>query len=156
MRPRQQHYPERRKHPRILTLKNFRNAMLALVAIFAVLTIRAHLRGPKAEDGFGRLYANQVPAAQVTKSADPIQSGQIDDATAADPMLVGAQARAQILTGESDPQRVISTEPSAEVRAPLLNKETAGKLVVVGGPEGVKIVRTDVAQPELGGGFGKQ
>jgi len=153
------HYPDRRQSRRILTLKNFRNATLVAIGIIAGMTIYAHVRAPKAEEGFGRLYGNRVPASDVVKQREAIQAtGQIDDSIAADPMLVGAQARAQILTGESDPHvQVIPTDPSLQPpQAPLLNAETAGHLTVVGGPEGVKIVKDNVPRPELGGGFGRQ
>ncbi len=148
---------DRRQHRRILTLKHFRNALFVIIAIFAVITIAANLRKSNKSD-YGRLYAPRVESTTaVPKQPEVVEEGQITDATAADPTLVSAQARSQILTGEGDPtqpQPVVATQTAA-ANAPLIGHDAAGRLVVVGGPEGVTLVQQPGRKPELGGGFGR-
>lgn len=145
---------DRRQHRRILTLRNLRNALLVIIAIFAGITIEANLRKPSTAD-YGRLYARRVErTAVVQKKPVVVEEGQITDATAADPTLVAAQARAQILTGESDPRPQPVIPPQSSV--PLIGHDAAGRLVVVGGPEGVTLVQQSGPKPVLGGGFGRQ
>jgi hypothetical protein len=153
---------DRRQHRRILTLKNFRNAIFVIIAIFAGITIVANVRKPKkTTDDYGRLYAPRVQSTSgVSKKPEIIQEGQINDATAADPTLIRAQARAQILTGESDPseQPLVPTPAQAQPAAApagLVGHDAAGRLVVVGGPEGVTLVQKPGTKPVLGGGFGR-
>lgn len=145
---------DRRQHRRILTLRNFGLALLAFVAIFAGITITANLRKPSST-GYGRLYGPRVqPLAAVERKPEVIREGQITDAAGADPTLVAAQARSQILMAEdpTQPQPVIAPQGSA----PLIGHDATGRLVVVGGPEGVKLVQQQGTKPVLGGGFGRQ
>lgn len=149
---------DRRQRRRILTLRNFAIAAAVGVAVLVGITIEANLRNPKTED-YGRLYGNriaqQVPP--VERKADIIQEGTINDQVAADPTLVAAQARAQILTGEADaPLTTTATATSALQPPAMLGHDNAGRLVVVGGPEGVTLVQQHNAKPVLGGGFGRQ
>ncbi|HEX7419109.1 MAG TPA: hypothetical protein VF505_04445 [Thermoanaerobaculia bacterium] len=147
---------DRRQRRRILTLKNFWKVALVVVAIFVGITIEANLRHPKTTD-YGRLYRNRVAqTATVSRKQEIVTEGQINDATAADPTLIGAQARAQILTGEAD-NPLTQTAPATPVPPPpMIGHDNAGRLVVVGGPEGVTLVQQNKAKPVLGGGFGKQ
>lgn len=151
---------DRRQHRRILTLKNFRNALIAVVALAAGITIAESLRSSKSNgDDYGRLYASKLNvAAPIEKKSQPIQPPVIIDATAADPTLVAAQARAQILTGEADAmtQTNAPQQPTIQSEAPLAGYDTQGRLVVVGGPEGVALVQQKGNKPVLRGGFGRQ
>jgi hypothetical protein len=147
---------DRRQHRRILTLRNFWKAMLVMIVIFAGITIEANLRKSKTSE-YGRLYGKRVeqtPA--VARKPDIVQEGQINDANAADPTLVVAQARAQILTGEADNPLTSTATPPAPAPGAMIGHDNAGRLVVVGGPEGVKLVQQNNAKPVLGGGFGRQ
>ena len=147
---------DRRQHRRILTLRNFAIAAAVGAAALVGITIEANLRNPKTED-FGRLYGNRIaqPAAPpVSRKVDIIREGTINDQIAADPTLVSAQARAQILSGEADKPPVQTTTATAPQGA-MIGHDSAGRLVVVGGPEGVTLVQKDNAKPVLGGGFGR-
>lgn len=148
---------DRRQHRRILTLKNFWKFALVILAIFAGITIEANLRHSKTTD-YGRLYGNRVQqTATVSRKQEIVQEGQINDATAADPTLIGAQARAQILTGEADKPLTQTAPPNPSPGLPpVAVPDTAGRYVVVGGPEGVTLVKKNTDKPVLGGGFGKQ
>ena len=148
---------DRRQRRRILTLKNFAIAAAVGVAALVGITIEANLRNPKTED-FGRLYGNRIAqqAPPVQRKVDIIQEGTINDQIAADPTLVAAQARAQILTGEADAPLTQTTAVTAPPQpAAMIGHDSAGRLVVVGGPEGVTLVQQNNTRPVLGGGFGR-
>ena len=147
---------DRRQRRRILTLKNFAIVAAVGVAALAGITIEANLRNPKTED-YGRLYGNRIvqQTPPVERKVDIIQEGTINDAIAADPTLVAAQARAQILTGEADAPLTQTTPATPPQPAAMLGHDSAGRLVVVGGPEGVTLVQKDSTKPVLGGGFGR-
>lgn len=147
---------DRRQHRRILTLRNFGIATGVGIALLAGITIEANLRNPKT-DSFGRLYGNRIEqqAPPVERKVEIVHEATINDATAADPTLVVAQARAQILTGEADAPVTQTPATAATQPAPLVGHDSAGRLVVVGGPEGVTLVRQNDAKPVLSGGFGR-
>jgi hypothetical protein len=143
---------DRRQGRRILTLKNFRNAALVLIALFLVVTIYAKFRTPKTADDYGRLYKGQIKTPDVTPKQPEIvqEAGPITDADGADPTLLSAAARAQYLGTDS---------ASALTPAPAQTASTVQKderVTIVGGTEGVSIVKENRERPVLGGGFGKQ
>jgi hypothetical protein len=144
---------DRRSRKRILTLRNFGWAALAGVLIFAGLTIESSMRNPKSDGEYGRLFGKQVSgqAPAVAKAApDVIKEAPVPDQTAADPTLVGAAARAQIL--EAQPLTPPVPAPIA-VPAPMLGADVA----IVGDANGVTLTRTDTAaRPKLGGGIFKK
>ena len=131
---------DRRKRRRILTLKNFRKAILVIAIFFLGVTIQSDLRhGPA--DEYGRLFRKQV-SGQVTvapKNYPMVREAPIEDQTAADPLLVSAAARGQYLL--ATPQEA----PRSDV-------------AVVGGPNGITIVRgrTEQQHPTLSGGIFRQ
>lgn len=148
---------DRRQRRRILTLKNFRNAMVVLALILAGITIQANLRRPRATDDFGRLSRTAVQAGTLVKQPEVIQEGAVADETAADPTLVQAAARAQFLyAGSNAPAPQTSTvapvDPTTQTAAAPVARDA--HVTLVGGPEGVSVVKENRARPELGGGFG--
>lgn len=148
---------DRRQRRRILTLKNFRNAALVLVAIYVGIMIEEHFRAPKNTTEYGRL-SRVESATAVARKPDVIREGApIPDANSADPMLVAPAAREQLLRADSNvPTATVTTAQVIAVPEPLPGRDAAGHLVVVGGPEGVTIVQKRGGRPVLGGGFGKQ
>lgn len=157
---------DRRQHRRILTLKNFRNALFVLIAVFAAITIAANWRDRHPRSDFGRLYAGRMEQSPpVQKKPEPVQEEPIRDETAADPMLVRAAARSQILLdsgGQAPPPVPAVDAPVPAVDAPVpageepVVHDMSSNVAIVGGPEGVKIVKRDAKRPVLGGGFGRQ
>jgi hypothetical protein len=170
---------DRRQGRRILTLKNFRNAAVAVVVLIAAVTIYAKFRTPKTADNYGRLYQGQIQTPAVNpKQPDIIQeAAPISDADGADPTILSAAARAQYL-GTDTPA------PAPSAIAPAVTATTATTVVtattattatdvqpapaqtpppalkstgvtIVGGAEGVSIVKEKHEPPALGGGFGK-
>ena len=148
---------DRRQHRRILTLKNFRNALFVLIALFAGITIYANLRDRHPRADFGRLYGGRVeaPPPPVTKPPEVVQEEPIRDETAADPTLLQAAARSQILLDEHR-EVPAPTPASAEGLPEASTTPTVSNVAIVGGPEGVTIVKRDRQRPVLGGGFGRQ
>ena len=144
---------DRRSHKRILTLKNFAWVALAGLLLFVGLSIESSIRKPKSDGDYGRLFGKQV-AGQVPEVAktepDVVKEAPVPDQTAADPTLVAAAARAQIL--EAKPLTPPVPEPIA-VPAPVLGADVS----IVGDANGVSIARTDsAARPKLSGGIFKQ
>lgn len=137
-----------------MTLKNFRNVMIAAAVIFLAVTIYSETRGPKAGD-YGRLYSNEMPKVEpkpvevVTESA----SATVADATHADPMLVEPLGRAQWLNGEEQTTAtLIAPASTTNVR---IDPKAGGDVTIVGGPEGVTVVRGERRRQMLKGGFGR-
>ncbi len=147
---------DRRQRRRILTLKNFGYALLVLVAIFGAITIEANLRGRKPGRDFGRLYDRQIESTTaVPKKPEIVQEAPVPDQAAADPMLVDAMRREQILRDLgptlSGPPPTLSGPRPTESRPYV----AGSKIAIVGGPEGVTIEQKQRAQPVLRGGFGR-
>lgn len=144
---------DRRQHRRILTLKNFASTLLVMIVLLVGITVAAALRHPNMTDDFGRLYGRQLPSAtSVPKKPEIVyEAAPIADANSADPMLVAPAAREQILLG-SNAQRPAPAVASMTPPAP----SSSARMTIVGGPEGVSIVRQNEMQPVLGGGFMRQ
>jgi len=144
---------DRRTRKRFLTLKNFGWAALAGVLIFAGLTIESSMRNPKSDSEYGRLFGKQVSGQVpvVAKAApDVIREAPVPDQTNADPTLMDAAARAQIL--EAQPLTPPVPAPIA-VPAPVLGANVS----IVGDANGVTLTRTDTgARPKLTGGVFKK
>ena len=153
---------DRRQRRRILTLKNFRNAAVALIALLAIVTIYAKFRTPKTADDYGRLYKGQIKIPDVAAKPPEIvhEAGPIADSDGADPTLLSAAARAQYLGADSNvpAQTTTATATSALTPAQAQTASTVQKderVTIVGGTEGVSIVKENRERPVLGGGFGK-
>ena len=135
---------DRRKRRRILTLKNFRKAILVIAIFFLGVTIQSDLRhGPA--DEYGRLFRKQV-SGQVTvapKNHPVVREAPIEDQTSADALLVSAAARGQYLVDPALSRIAPAGEPA---------------LRVVGDPNGITIVRgkTGPQHPTLSGGIFRQ
>ncbi|HEX2834506.1 MAG TPA: hypothetical protein VHW00_15955 [Thermoanaerobaculia bacterium] len=146
---------DRRQRRRIVTLKNFRNVMIAAAAIFLAVTIYSETRGPKTGD-YGRLYSNEMPAKVEPKPLEVVTeaaSTAVPDATHADPTLVEPMARAQWLNGEEQATAtLIAPASTTNVR---IDPRAGGDVTIVGGPDGVTVVRGERRRPMLKGGFGR-
>ena len=145
---------DRRKKRRILTLKNFGQAILAFAILFLGLlglTLVSDLRHPKSGD-YGRLFGKQVSSQTEVTPQKPeiIREAPISDDTAADPMLLSAAAREQYLGVNGPLQPVVAT--AAGEPAPHADGSS------VNGPNGVTIVRRGTQQPQatLSGGIFRQ
>lgn len=145
---------DRRQRKRYLTLKNFGWTMAALTLLFIVITIRSEMRGLKPGE-FGRLLGREIATdleqkpVEVVREAPPQQP--VDDATHADPLLVEPAARAQWLEGD------VTTTVAIVPVEPVRSSSSASAVSIVGGPEGVSVVRKEARpKPVLSGGFGRE
>ena len=149
---------DRRQHKRFLTLKNFRNAALAGLVLFAAITIRSEMRGRHATEYYGQLYQSELPPieqkpVQVVREAEPVP-----DATHADPMLIQPMVREQWLHDQAAMTGVTASSPvdvdmSQRAVAAVASGET--DVAIVGGSDGVAVVKQERRRPQLRGGFGR-
>lgn len=141
---------DRRQRRRYLTLKNFGYAVLAAGVVFVGISIRSEMRGTGPAN-YGRLVAREIPPVEQKKPVEVVtETPTVDqDQTHADPMLV---QREQWLEARTTTPAVVDVPPRAA--ASMASGET--DVVIVGGPEGVKIVQRERRRPTLTGGFGRQ
>jgi hypothetical protein len=146
---------DRRKRRRILTLKNFGIAVIVFVVIFAVISIRSELRGTSAD--YGRLMQRELPPpVQPDKPVEVVTEAApqpVPDATHADPLLLAPMAREQWLQG--DPNAPTATTAAVMPRAEVSVATGETRVAIVGGTEGVEVVKRGRRQPVLAGGFGR-
>jgi hypothetical protein len=147
---------DRRKRRRILTLKNFGIAVVAFLVIFAGISIRSELRGTSAD--YGRLMQRELPPpvasdkpVEVVTEAAP---EPVPDDTHADPLLLAPMGREQWLHGDPTAPVATTAEVMPRAEASVATGET--RVAIVGGTEGVTVVKRERRQPVLAGGFGRQ
>ena len=152
---------DRRSRKRVLTLKNSGYAAIALVVVFAALTIQSDLRHTKS-DGYGRLLGKQVAQPEVVpQKVDVVREAPpVADETSADPLLLAPAAREQYLGVDSSnmpqPQQT-QTVVSSSVMTSQPVEMRRGDVAIVGGPEGVTITKGQATpRPTLSGGIFRQ
>ena len=149
-------FPDRRRHKRILTVTHVLGAMLVVLVLFAAFSIRSEMRGRNATD-YGRLVTRFLPTE--TPAPKPVEvvteKEPVLDEISADPLLLEPAARAQFL-GDTTLEPVAVPQPVAPPPPqPVIEK--GERVVIVGGTEGVAVVRDERPKlPKLGGGFGKE
>jgi hypothetical protein len=144
---------DRRQRRRYLTLKNLGWATLGGGVLFVGISIYSEMRstGPA---NYGRLVQREISAVVEQKPVEVVtETPSVDqEQTHADPMLVQAAAREQWLQAQDTTPAVVAVPP--RLAAAMATGET--DVVIVGGPEGVKIVQRERRKPTLSGGFGRQ
>lgn len=147
---------DRRQHKRYLTLKNFGIAMAVLTVLFIAISIRSEYGGTD-NSSFGRLVEREMPVVEQKKPVEVVEEqspASVDDATHADPMLVAPMAREQWLRGDTTTDgSLTNVQPMPRAEAAVASGET--RVAIVGGPNGVSVVRQERRQPVLAGGFGR-
>ncbi|HEX8153742.1 MAG TPA: hypothetical protein VF698_11475 [Thermoanaerobaculia bacterium] len=150
-------FPERRQRPRIITLRNFGIASAVAIVGFVAISIRSEYRGRNVDGDYGRLYGSQVGKQEVAVKNPEIvvEDPGISDDAHADPMLTAAAAREQYLYDRSRPAGVAAEPVQASIAtAPAPVRSGEGDVAIVGGPEGVTVVKTATATtPKLTGGI---
>lgn len=145
---------DRRRRRRILTLKNFGIVAAVITVLFVVITIRSEMRNPD-EGNFGQLYDRQIPVVETSAQETIAEAADVPDETHADPMLVQPAARSQWLLEDETVPLVASTVATGATRAEAAVASGETDVAIVGGTEGVAVVKRDRRKPELSGGFGK-
>jgi len=151
---------DRRQRKRYLTLKNFGWAMLVFGVLIVGVNIASELRGTRAD--YGRLFQREIPDPIVQKKA-PVevvteeQPAPVPDQTHADPMLLQPQAREQWLHDTPlAPAAAIQPIPIEAERAEAAVASGETRVAIVGGTEGVTVVKNERRKPVLSGGFGRR
>jgi hypothetical protein len=147
---------DRRQRKRYLTKRNLGLTTLIVIALFAIITIRSEMFRPDGE--FGRLYGRELPEAPA--AAAPLEvvreNPAIADQTGADPLLMEPAVRAQKYLDPEPPATVVpSTAQIVDVPQPEPKEASGGRVAIVGGAEGVAIVKEVPGERRLlTGGFG--
>jgi hypothetical protein len=146
------HFIERRQHRRIITVRNCSIVFAVSVLAFLGITIRSEMRGSKTQS-YGRLYETQVVAEVKQKPVEVVREAPapVPDQSHADPMLVEPLSREQWLHDNPQPP-TYNTAAAAQV---VGTSEGDSRVTIVGGPEGVTVVRETRRKPVLSGGFGR-
>ena len=148
---------DRRSRKRILTLKNFRYAAIAIAVLFVALTIQSDLRRHRG-DGYGRLFGKQVSGQPdvVAQKVEVVHEAPVPDQTAADALLLAPAAREQYLGIDSTnmPRPVVNVDPALSRITPAGEPAPRAAVTIVGGPEGVTITQANTTpRPTLSGGI---
>lgn len=153
---------DRRQSKRYLTLRNAAKALAAVIIVVALVIIQSSLRRLKPGE-YGRLYRQQVPAPPaVERKIDVVREAPVSDQTARDPLLLSPAAREQILgtPAQRTTSAAVATEfvPMTSAASAAAPQNGRGSVTIVGGNEGVSVVRGSAAQqrPLLSGGIFKQ
>lgn len=141
---------DRRQRRRYLTLKNFAMVSVVLAVAFALITIRSEMRG-RTPGEYGRLFGREIANTVDPKPVEVVREAPapVPDATHADPMLIEPAARAQWLQDDTATTVTVASVPLTTVRP------SGSDVAIVGGPEGVTVMRKERPKPVLSGGFGR-
>ena len=136
-------FPERRRHVRIVTLRNFGWLTIVMLIAFAAITVRSELRGRNGRD-YGRLLERQITAGMP-------QPKPVETVGEAEPPIADHTPAMTVLPVEPAPQQqtMIPTEITPQYRG------GESRVAIVGGSEGVTIVQQTQRKPLLKGGFGR-
>lgn len=146
---------DRRQHKRYLTLRNAAKVFAVLAIVFLAITIRSEM-DPKHRETFGDLFQRELPPPVERKPVEVVQEAQpyVEDQTAPDPMLVAPMAREQWLGGNGTATASAAIE-AVPIPAAAPSAGSESRVAIVGGPEGVSVVRETRRRPVLSGGFGR-
>jgi len=119
-----------------------------------VISTRSELRGLQPGE-YGGLLRREIPQVE-QKPMEVVheEPPAVNDATHADPMLVQPAARAQWLEDESAAAEVVPMTTASVTTASVTSGDA--DQAIVGGPDGVTLVRKERQRPVLSGGFGRQ
>jgi hypothetical protein len=140
-------HPERRKHVRILTIRNFGLALVVLVLVIAAADVISELRAPRHGE-YGRLISREEPRDVAIKRPAVVEEAPVSEAPVSpavaslvdEPVQVVAQPVAQPATSPA------ITEP--------VRRAAGDHVTITGGPDGlhVETAKHD-AVPKLSGGI---
>lgn len=147
---------DRRRHVRILTLKNFGKALLVVAVLLVTANVVSEIR-PMHNGEYGELFGHEVAQPAVTaKQPEVVAEAPVQDAETADPLLVAPTAREQYLatdTATAAPAAVVPDHDAFAPRQPLL-ASGHGHVAIVGDGSGVSVVSGGAAaQRTLTGGI---
>ena len=130
---------DRRQRKRYLTLKNFAIFVLVMLAAFVAISTYSEMRSIPTGN-YGRLFRREVPPPPPPKPMEVVSEAPVTDHTQA--ILVDTTARQQWIEGDLTPTTIEPVRGDQDV-------------AIVGGAEGVIVVRRERRRPQLSGGFGR-
>jgi hypothetical protein len=140
---------DRRRHRRIITLKNFGWFTLAIVVALGAINVFSEWRAPRSND-YGRLTQREI------RRVSPAISPRVREA----PVVGGANAPVRpgddaVLLDTTQPQQPPLAAPAGQVRAPAppATVSASDRVAIVGDENGVAIV---TPKHKLRGGFPPQ
>ncbi len=149
---------ERRKHRRIITLKNFGRLLIVMILLFAVLSI--DFSGRRGMPGqYGRIVSNEIPRHEaIEPHPQVVTEAPVTDQTAADPLLLAPAAREQEFLSTTTWRTDNPICPGRQDCPPSTIETRGSGVNIVGDSGGVNIVRAGehAKQPVLAGGIFKQ
>jgi len=131
---------DRRKGRRILTLRNFGIAMAVCFVAFIAITLHSEMRGRGPNE-----YARYERKPATPPKPKPVEVVQEEEVAPVTPLYVGSAPLPPAIPEYTPPPATIPANAAQE-----------GDVKLVGGPEGVTIVRQKRERPVLSGGFGRE
>lgn len=128
-----------------MTLRNFGWLTITMLIVFAIVTVRSEMRGRHLND-YGRLLGHQMDAKVETKPVEVVEETPQAEAS------VSSEPPSQPMMIVPVDQPPLSEAPALASQLPPARDE---KVAIVGGPEGVTIVKQAPRRPVLSGGFGR-
>lgn len=129
---------DRRKRKRYLTLKNFGIFVVVMLVVFVAISTYSEMRSiPKGN--YGRLFRREVPPPPPPKPMEVVSEAPVRDQTQA--VLIDTTAQ-QWIESDLAPMKIEPIRSDQDV-------------AIVGGANGVTVVRRERRRPELSGGFGR-
>jgi len=141
---------DRRRHKRYLTLRNAGWVALAVLVVFTAINVWSEIR-PRVAPGYGRLFDRALPKVE-QKPVEVVQEAvpPPETETRAVPMqIVDDTGALAPLDAPAIPTWTFDRQATGATRT------GDSRVAIVGGPEGVTIVKTTRRKPVLSGGFGR-
>jgi hypothetical protein len=144
--------PDRRKHVRILTIRNFGRALLVLLVVIAAANVISEMRGPRHGE-YGRLTMRAEPV--VVKRPPVVTEAEVSDETPTIPptsLLSGTPAAPPAV-----PAVQASINLAGQAAGAPPSKVISDRVTIVGGPGGIHVETAQRdATPKLSGGIFRQ
>ncbi len=140
---------DRRQHKRYLTLRNTSYTVIVLLIAFLSVSIWNEVR-PHGRGSYGHLFERTLPKVE-QKPVEVVQE-----------KIPSTETEAAVPMEIVDTDTTASAQPFWEIEGahetsvlPEGVRHGQSGVTIVGGPEGVSIVRTERRKPVLSGGFGR-
>ena len=130
---------DRRKRKRFLTLKNFGIFVVVMLVVFVAISTYSEMRSIPT-GSYGRLFRREVPPPPPPKPMEVIVEAPVPNQNEA--VLVDTMAREQWIESDLAPVQIEPVRGDQDV-------------AIVGGANGITVVRRERRRPELSGGFGR-
>lgn len=140
--------PDRRKHVRILTIRNFGRALLVLLVVVAAANVISEMRGPRHGE-YGRLTMTAEPV--VVKHPAVVTEAEVQDETPTMP------PSSLVSVAPPSPAAIQAANLTGAAAGAPPSKAISDHVSIVGGPDGIHVETAQRdATPKLSGGIFRQ